>query len=345
MPFPFPFLLRGRTACGTTLGMADFQFPILSAAAALPSVRVTNDDLVTRGIETSDEWIRSRTGIAQRYYCGEGESTFTLARDAAAKAVAKAGVDKANVAVLVVATCTPDLTVPGVAAMVHGALGFGTACAALDINVACSGFVHALAVARGLLRDAGAGKVAVVVGAESFSKIVDWNDRTTCVLFGDGAGAVLMGCEVAAANPRGLLGVDLGVDGTCVEPLRTTGGVATTQNAGVLTMNGREVFKYAVRTMGAVPPLLAKLGFEVDDVDFLVPHQANLRIIEAAVEAMQLPMDKVVVTVDQHANTSAASIPLALAVAVEAGRIKRGDIVLLEAFGAGFAWSSAVLRW
>jgi 3-oxoacyl-[acyl-carrier-protein] synthase-3 len=324
--------------------MTTFQYPILATGAALPGVRLTNADLVARGVQTTDEWVKTRTGIAQRYICGPSESTFTLALAAGRQALERAGMGAEKVGVILVATCTPDLTFPSVAAMAHGALGLPKDCIAMDINAACSGFVHALATARALLAD-GQGRGALVIGADAFSKIVDWNDRGTCVLFGDGAGAVVMGKEPAAGTPRGLLGSELGTDGTQVDPLKASGGVATTQTAGVVLMKGGEVFKLAVRQMGSVPPILGKLGLALKDIDWLVPHQANLRILEAAREALQLPPEKVVITVDAHANTSAASIPLALDTAARDGRLKTGDVVLLEAFGAGMAWSSAVLRW
>ncbi|MCP5404879.1 MAG: ketoacyl-ACP synthase III [Pseudomonadaceae bacterium] len=327
------------------------NFPILSTGAALPRTCVSNDDLVARGVETNDAWIVSRTGIRQRYICEKDESTFTLARDAAVQALERAGIAAADVGVIVVATCTPDLSFPSVAALVQGAIGAPTTCAALDVNGACSGFIMALATAKGLLAQ-GMGKHALVIGAETFSRVVDWNDRGTCVLFGDGAGAVVMGCTddgvkglTGDAAPQGLLAVELGMDGTQAGCLKSSGGVSSTQTAGVVVMQGREVFKQAVRQMGQVPPVLAQAGLALGDVDWLVPHQANVRILEAARDALGVAADKLVVTVDKHANTSAASIPLALDAAVTDGRIARGDIVLMQAFGAGLSWGSAVVRW
>lgn len=322
----------------------DMHFPLISTGCALPKACVSNADLVLRGVDTSDEWIVTRTGIGQRYICGEGESTFTLARDAARQALERAGVDPAEVGVVVVATCTPDLTFPSVAAMVQGALGLPSACAAMDVNGACSGFVMALATARGLLMQ-GMGRYALVIGAETFSRVVDWNDRGTCVLFGDGAGAVVMERAEGAAS-RGLLAVELGMDGTQVDALKSSGGVSSTQTAGVVLMNGKEVFRQAVRQMGEVPAaLLAEAGVDLEDVDWLVPHQANRRILEAAAAHLGVDPAKLVITVDQHANTSAASIPLALDVAVQDGRIVSGDLVLMQAFGAGLGWGGAVVRW
>ncbi|MBI1308753.1 MAG: beta-ketoacyl-ACP synthase III [Proteobacteria bacterium] len=327
--------------------MSAFSFPILATGSALPKKAWSNAALIAeKGLDSSDEWIVSRTGIKQRYIVGEGESTFTLARDAVRQALSRAGVDAKDVGVLVVATCTPDLTFPSVGALVHGDLGLPPECAVLDVNAACSGFIHALAVARGLLAGSHA-HYALVVGAETFSNVVDWSDRGTCVLFGDGAGAVVIRKERGSEErgTRGVLGVSLGAEGACVEMLKSSGGVAQGRVAGVVQMNGREVFKHAVRQMGEVPPLLAECKVRLADVDWVVPHQANLRILEAAALSLGVQMEKVVVTVDKHANTSAASIPLALDTAVQDGRIKRGDLVLLQAFGAGFAWSTGLLRW
>lgn len=321
---------------------------VLATGAALPKKAYTNAALIAeKGIESNNEWIRDRTGITQRYMVGEGETTFTLARDATKQAIERAGLNATDIGILVVATCTPDLTFPSVAALVHGDLGLPTACTALDINAACSGFIHGLAVARGLLLTGNA-KYAVVVGAETFSNLMDWSDRTTCVLFGDGAGAIVLKKDDTAPVTEGLLAIELGADGTCAPQLQSTHGVARGQKSGTVLMNGREVYKHAVRQMGNVDDatnLLAAANLTLADVDWIVPHQANLRIIEAAASALGMPMEKVVVTVDQHANTSAATIPLALDVAARDGRLKSGNLILLQAFGAGFAWSSALLRW
>lgn len=322
--------------------MHDRQFPILSVGSALPRRRVTNAELAemlaARGVETSDAWIAEMTGIGQRYFCEEEENTFTLARHAVETALSRAGVRAADVGVLVVATCTPPENFPSVAAQVHGALGMPPACMALDINAACSGFVHALAVARGLLESQQA-RYAVVAGAEQFSKILDFDDRRTCVLFGDGAGAVVMAREELnqGAPARGLLAVKAGTDGEM--------GPALTTHLGHISMQGREVFKHAVRQMGRVPAVLAEAGLALENVDHVVPHQANVRILEAAAKTLGVDPAKVVMTVGLHANTSAASIPLALDVAAAGGRFAAGDILLLQAFGAGFTWSDAVVRW
>ncbi|RYG62249.1 MAG: ketoacyl-ACP synthase III [Alphaproteobacteria bacterium] len=324
----------------------SFDIRVISTGSALPKQVWTNEALIeAKGLESNDQWIRERTGITQRYIVSEGETTFTLARDAVKEALTRAGVPSDKVGVLIVATCTPDLTFPSVAALVHGDLGFAHNSVVLDINAACSGFVHGLAVARSLMLASDA-EFGVVVGAETFSNLLDWNDRTTCVLFGDGAGAVVLKKEAAAG--QGVLAIDMGADGTCAPHLQSSAGVARGRAAGNVLMNGREVYKHAVRQMGSkaeAEKLLAHAGLHISDVNWVVPHQANLRIIEASAAGVGVPMDKVVVTVDQHANTSAATIPLALDVAVKDGRIKTGDVVMLQAFGAGFAWSGAVVRW
>jgi 3-oxoacyl-[acyl-carrier-protein] synthase-3 len=304
----------------------------------------SNDALIeAKGLESSDTWIRERTGITQRYICENGESTFTLARDAAQQAMERAGIAPADVAVLVVGTCTPDKTLPSTAALVHGALGLGWNCPAMDVNAVCSGFMYALQTAHALLK-AGTGRYAVVVGADALSSLLDWNDRTTCVLFGDGAGAVVLE-KREGAQADGILAVATGLDGAYAAALESTGGVATTQTAGHITMQGKEVYKHAVRYMGSAPKVLAEAGYEVADVNLWVPHQANARILTAAAASLGVPLEKVVMTVDRHANTSAASIPLALNVAVTEGRLKPGMLVVLQAFGAGLSWGEAAIRW
>ena len=319
---------------------------LIGTGSALPATRLTNAELIAaQGLESSDEWIRERTGITQRYFVKEGESTFTLARDAAQRALQSAGIEASQIGAIIVATCTPDLTFPSVATMVQGALGLPTQGIALDVNAACSGFVHALAVANGILQTMPY-DYALVIGAETFSNLLDFNDRTTCVLFGDGAGAVVLKKE--QDNGKGILGFDLGADGTKACELQSTNGVARGRTAGKVLMNGREVYKHAVRQMGskeAVAKVLEPHGLAAADIDWVVPHQANLRIIEAAAQNLGMSMDKVVVTVDRHANTSAATIPLALDVAARDGRLKAGNLVMLQAFGAGFAWSTAALYW
>lgn len=312
---------------------------VLSVAGALPRTCVSNARLVAqlaqKGVETSAEWIESRTGITQRYICAEGENTATLATQATQKALEKAGITPQDVDILVVGTCTPARVFPSTAALIHGALGLPAHAAVLDVNAACSGFLHSLAVAQGLLRTLPHARTAVVVGADVFSPILDWADRSTCVLFGDGAGALVLS-KTEAPN-TGLLGVSMGANGALADALTSTGH-------GV-TMNGREVFKNAVRHMGTAPALLAQHGLTLDNMDWFVPHQANARILSAAAEGLGVPQEKVIQTVQLHANTSAASIPLALAQASQDGRIQKGQLLLLQAFGAGLTWSEALLRW
>lgn len=333
------------------------SYPLLTAALALPRTCVSNAQLTAqlaaKGVETSPEWIESRTGITQRYICDADETTFTLARDAAQKALKQANISPSQLGAILVATCTPDLTFPSVAAMVHGALGASPTCAAMDINGACSGFLMALATAKGLLMQ-GHGTHALIIGADTFSHMVNWADRNTCILFGDGAGAVVMAKDNSNTSalrhsgtplPQGLLGVELGTDGTNIAPLQASGGVATTQTAGITLMDGKKVYQHAVKQMSQTPPLLASLGLTLADINLFIPHQANRRILEAAAHNLGIPLENMVITVGQHANTSAASIPLAMATALAEGRLHPGQTILLQAFGAGFAWGNAILKW
>lgn len=316
---------------------------LVSTGSALPKVVLSNDALIAaKGLDSTSDWIVERTGITQRYMAGEGETTATLATAAVAQALERAGITPKDVGVLVVATCTPDLSFPSVAALVHGALGMAPTCAALDVNAVCSGFIYALNVAQGLL-SVGQARYAVVVGAETFSRVLDWADRGTCVLFGDGAGAVVLENRPHTHN-TGILGVTLGADGSHAAMLTSTGGVSTTQTAGVVRMNGRDVYKHAVRQMSTVSGLFARNGLTLADVDWVIPHQANTRILTAAAAAMGIPADRVINTVGLHANTSSASIPLALDVAMQDGRIRPGHLLLLQAFGAGFTWGDALIR-
>ena len=318
---------------------------IKGCGAYLPSRVVTNEDLA-RQIDTSDEWIRERTGIAQRHIAAEGELTSDLAVAACRRALADAGMDVEEIDLIVCATSTPDQTFPATATRVQAELGL-TRGVAFDVQAVCSGFVYALSVADNFIR-CGQAHNALVVGAETFSRILDWSDRGTCVLFGDGAGAVVLKAEPAdgTATQRGILSTHLYSDGRHHDALYVDGGPSSTQTAGFLRMQGREVFRHAVVKMAeAIDAALEKNGLEPAQIDWLVPHQANIRIIEAMAKRLDLPRDRVVVTVDRHANTSAASIPLALAEAKADGRIKEGDLVLLEAMGGGFTWGSAVLRW
>ena len=318
---------------------------IQGCGSYLPSRVVTNADLASR-IDTSDEWIRERTGIAQRHIAADGELTSDLAVAACRQALTDAGMSVGDIDLIVCATSTPDQTFPATATRVQAQLGM-TRGAAFDIQAVCSGFVYALSVADNFIR-CGQATNALVVGAETFSRILDWNDRGTCVLFGDGAGAVVLKAVPpdGTSTQRGILSTHIYSDGRHHDALYVDGGPSSTQTAGFLRMQGREVFRHAVVKMSeAIDAALEKNGLQPGDVDWLVPHQANIRIIEAMARRLDLPRERVVVTVDRHANTSAASIPLALAEAKDDGRIKQGDVVLLEAMGGGFTWGSAILRW
>jgi 3-oxoacyl-[acyl-carrier-protein] synthase-3 len=313
---------------------------IAGVGSALPSRRVDNAELAAQ-VDTSDEWIIERTGIRTRYIAAEGETTASLATDAARRALAEAGVDASEVGLIVLATATPDQTFPSSATKVQAALGIDD-CIAFDVHAVCTGFLYALSVADSMLRG-GSAKTALVIGAETFSRILDWEDRTTCVLFGDGAGALVLRAE---AGERGILATKLHADGRHNDLLFVDGGPSTTGTVGKLRMKGREVFRHAVVNLAEVMnEVLADAGLASADVDWVVPHQANARILDATARKLGLPPEKVVVTVDRHANTSAASVPLALDTAVKDGRIKRDDIVVLEAMGGGFTWGAAVLRY
>ncbi len=311
----------------------------------MPERIVTNAELAKR-IDSTDEWIVQRTGIRERRVAADGELTSDLAVAACREALIRAGIGAAEVDLLVVATSTPDETFPATAARVQAAIGM-TGGAAFDVQAVCSGFVYALAVADNFLR-VGQAKTAIVVGAETYSRILDWTDRGTCVLFGDGAGAVVLRAieGQGTIEDRGVLSTHLFADGRYHDLLYVNGGPSSTGTAGVVRMEGREVFRHAVVKLAqAVDAAIAANGISSSDIDWLVPHQANLRIIESMGHRLGLPAEKVVVTVDRHANTSSASIPLALAEATADGRIKPGHLVLLEAMGGGFTWGSALVRW
>ncbi|URD62350.1 ketoacyl-ACP synthase III [Sphingomonas sp. KRR8] len=313
---------------------------IRGVGAALPKRRVDNAELAAQ-VDTSDEWIVERTGIRSRYIAGEGETTGTLAADACRQALARAGIAAADIDLIVLATATPDQTFPSTATKVQAMLGIPDAIA-FDVQAVCSGFLYALSVADSMLRGGNARR-ALVIGAETFSRILDWEDRATCVLFGDGAGAVVL--EAEDGGERGILATRLHADGRHNEMLYVDGGPSTTGTVGKLRMKGREVFRHAVVNLHDVlGEVLEAADLSVADVDWVVPHQANARIIDATARKLGLSADRVVLTVDRHANTSAASVPLALEVAVQDGRIKPGDIVVLEAMGGGFTWGAAALR-
>ena len=315
---------------------------IVGTGSALPPNRVTNLQLAERGVDTTHEWIVERTGIEARHFAGDGETTATLATEAAKKALDAAGVDPKEVGLIVLATATPDQTFPASATRVQTALGIDD-CIAFDVQAVCTGFLYALSIADNMVKGEMA-DYALVIGSETFSRILDWEDRATCVLFGDGAGAILLKAE--EAQDRGVLATKLHADGRHNDLLFVDGGVSTTGTVGKLRMKGKEVFRHAVTNLAAVlSETLEAAGHSADEVDWVVPHQANKRILDATAKKLGLDSARVVVTVDQHANTSAASVPLALDTAVKDGRIKQGDLIVLEAMGGGFTWGAAVVRY
>ncbi|MGH6715157.1 MAG: beta-ketoacyl-ACP synthase III [Bradyrhizobium sp.] len=318
---------------------------VLGCGSYLPQRVLTNAELAT-GIDTSDEWIVQRTGIRQRHIAADGEHTSHLAINAARAATANASIDAQSIDLIVLATSTPDNTFPATAVAVQNGLDIHHG-AAFDLQAVCSGFIFALATADNFLRT-GAYQRALVIGAETFSRILDWNDRGTCVLFGDGAGAVILEAQEQPGRPsdRGILTTHLRSDGRHKSKLYVDGGPSTTQTVGHIRMEGREVFKHAVGMItDVIIDAFKATGLTGDDIDWFVPHQANKRIIDASAHKLHIAPQKVVLTVDLHGNTSAASIPLALSVAVKDGRIRKGDLVLLEAMGGGFTWGSSLLRW
>lgn len=297
-------------------------------------------------VDTSDEWIRARSGIERRHFAAEGETTSDMAVKAAERALADGGWTAADIDGVIVATSTPDLTFPSVATMVQTGLGM-TRGFAFDVQAVCAGFVYALSTANAFIAS-GQAKRLLIIGAETFSRIMNWEDRTTCVLFGDGAGALVLEAQdlPGTAEDRGILSVDLHSDGQFRDLLYVDGGVSSTQSAGVLRMEGREVFRHAVEKLAHTADVaLERAGLAPSDVDWIVPHQANLRIITRTAQKMGIDMDHVIVTVQDHGNTSAASIPLALSVGVERGQIRPGHLLVTEAIGGGLAWGSVVLRW
>jgi 3-oxoacyl-[acyl-carrier-protein] synthase-3 len=318
---------------------------IAGTGSYLPEKVLTNDDLA-KIVDTSDEWIASRTGIRERHVAAEGETTGDLAYQAALRALEAAGVDASELDLIVLGTTTPDLVFPSTACLLQHRLG-ANGCPAFDVNAACSGFVYALSVADKFIRS-GTVKTALVVGAETLTRMVDWTDRSTCVLFGDGAGAVVLKADAET----GILNTHLHADGGKKELLWNPVGVSVgfkpgEHNAGVrILMAGNDVFKHAVKALDAVvEETLEANGLDRSEIDWLIPHQANLRIIEATAKRLDMPMERVIVTVDKHGNTSSGSVPLALDVAVRSGAVQRGQLVLLEAFGGGFTWGSALLRY
>jgi 3-oxoacyl-[acyl-carrier-protein] synthase III len=315
---------------------------ITGVGSFLPSQAVTNTDLVARGVNTSDEWIVERTGIRRRHLAAADQTSSDLALEASRAAINDAGIAADKIDLIIVATSTPDYVFPGTAAILQAKLGITNGSAAFDVQAVCSGFVYGLAIADKFIRSGGY-RCALIVGAEVFSRILDWNDRSTCVLFGDGAGAVI----VEAADAPGILATALHADGRYADILSVPGHVSGGRVIGspLLRMDGQAVFKFAVKVLAEVAnEVLAASEFDAAAVDWLIPHQANVRILQATAKKLALPMDKVVVTVADHGNTSAASIPLALDVAVRDGRIRRGQHLLLEGVGGGFTWGAVLLR-
>lgn len=318
---------------------------IAGTGSYLPEKVLTNDDLA-KFVDTSDEWIAARTGIRERHVAAEGETTGDLAFHASVRALKDAGVEPSELDLIVLGTTTPDLVFPSTACLLQHRLG-ANGCPAFDVNAACSGFIYALTVADKFIRS-GAARTVLVVGSETLTRMVDWTDRTTCVLFGDGAGAVVL----KADSDTGILSTHMHADGSKKELLWNPVGVSVgfkpgEENAGVrIHMSGNDVFKHAVKALDSVvEEALEANGLDRHDIDWLIPHQANLRIIEATAKRLDMPMDRVIVTVDKHGNTSSGSVPLALDEAVRSGRVQRGQLVLLEAFGGGFTWGSALLRY
>lgn len=321
--------------------MSALRSIVRGVGGYLPSRIVTNDEL-SKTIDTSDEWIQQRVGIKQRHIAAADERTSDLAVHAARRALDNARISSDEIDLIVLTTTTPDLTFPATAAIVQQKLGMHHG-AAFDLQAVCSGFVYAMVTADSMLKN-GVARRALVIGAETNSRILDWTDRTTCVLFGDGAGAAVL--ELGGDGERGILASSLRSDGHFWDKLHTDGGVSATQTIGRVHMEGKEVFRHAVgKITDVVENVLKETGYGVNDLDWFVPHQANLRIIQGAGEKLHIPPEKVVVTVDRHANTSAASVPLALNEAVGDGRIKRGDLVMIEAMGGGFTWGASLIRW
>jgi 3-oxoacyl-[acyl-carrier-protein] synthase-3 len=315
---------------------------VLGTGSHLPEKVVTNSDL-ERIVDTSDKWIVERTGIERRHVAGEGELTSDLAVKAAGRALEAAGLGPDDIDLIIVATTTPDDTFPSTAAKVQAGLGVRQG-AAFDVQAVCSGFIYALTVADSMIR-VGQAKAAEIIGAETLSRLLDWGDRTTCVLFGDGAGAVVLAAR-EDDDERGILAARLHADGRQRDLLYTDGGPSSTQTSGYIRMLGREVFRHAVNNLASVVyEVLEDAKLAPSDLDWIVPHQANKRIIDGTARKLNVDSEKVVLTVQEHGNTSAASVPLALDVAVRDGRIQRGDLVLLEAMGAGFTWGAALVRW
>ena len=326
--------------------MAVIRSIIRGCGAYLPQNTVTNDDLATK-LNTSDAWIRERTGIRQRHIAAKDELTSDLGVAAAKQAIVRSGIALSAIDLVICATATPDRTFPATAATIQAKLGLKPGGAAFDVQAVCSGFVYGMTIADAMLKG-GDYKHALVIGAETFSRILDWEDRATSVLFGDGAGAVVLEAQMQKGTPadRGVLLTRIHADGRYADDLYVDGGPSSTQTVGHLRMNGREVFRHAVTNIsGVIQETLVDMGMTADEIDWFVPHQANERILEGTAKKIGIPPGKIVMTVDRHANTSAASIPLALNTALEDGRIREGNLVLMEAMGGGFTWGAVLARW
>ena len=325
--------------------MSKIRSVIIGCGGSLPD-RIMSNDEFSQFVDTSDQWIRDRTGIEERHIASEGETTADIGTAAAKQALERAGVEPSEIDLIILATSTPDNTFPATAVEIQARLGI-TRGAAFDMQAVCSGFVFGLATADNFLR-CGQYERALVIGAETFSRILDWEDRGTCVLFGDGGGAVVVEAQKlnGAATDRGILATELRSDGRYKDKLYVDGGPSSTGTVGHLRMQGRDVFRHAVVNISEIiMATLKRAGYTTDDVDWFVPHQANKRILDGTARKIGLPLEKIVVTVDKHANTSAASIPLALNSAFTDGRIKEGDLVLMEAMGGGFTWGAVLVRW
>jgi 3-oxoacyl-[acyl-carrier-protein] synthase-3 len=318
---------------------------IIGSGAFLPKTILTNDDLAKK-VDTSDAWIRERTGIRQRHIVAEGEKTSDLAVEAARQALLDAGIDANELDLIIVATTTPDRTFPSTATMVQARLGMNHG-AAFDVQAVCSGFIYGLSVADSFIKS-GQAKTVLLIGAESMSRLLDWTDRTTCVLFGDGAGAVVLAAAEGKGDnsDEGILNTKLFSDGRLQDMLYVDGGPSSTQTTGHLRMQGKEVFRHAVTNIsGAIEASVKEAGLKIEDIDWFVPHQANQRILDGTARKLGIDPNRVISTVAGHGNTSAASVPLALVTAVKDGRIKKGDLVLMEAMGGGFTWGASLVRW
>jgi 3-oxoacyl-[acyl-carrier-protein] synthase-3 len=319
---------------------------LVGCGSYLPQMAITNEELAKK-IDTTHEWIVSRTGIHKRHFAADNEFTSDLALKAAQRALEHAGIDGADVDLIVVGTTTPDRTFPATAVRIQKHLGCRSG-AGFDVQAVCSGFIYAMSIVDSMIKT-GQAKTALVIGADTLSRLLNWKDRTTCILFGDGAGAVVLQAtevEEKSTDNQGLLSTHIHSDGNLEELLFCDGGPSTTQSAGYIKMSGKEVFRHAVTNLAAVVnEALVENNLEGQDIDWLVPHQANKRIIDSTAKKLRMPMEKVILTVQDHANTSAASIPLALDQGVRDGRIKRGDLLLMEAMGGGLTWGAALARW